>query len=179
MVFISHSRGDPNLDFFHKVFSGLKTKAVWMEFEDIKPPPYQSIKNFVNQSDAVFVLLSEPLLRKLHTASWISFEIGLAANWQSPYILPRLLKDRIDVYVFEPYQQPIDYAVPYCTYYMLYNGTIEELKFLRQLIERAPLHGMGVSVKCPYENCKIEFKLLSDITEFRCPSCRRRIYLTD
>lgn len=149
-----------------------------MEFEDIKPPPYQTIKNFVNESDALFVLLSEQLLRKSHTASWVSFEIGLAANWRSPYLIPRIIQDRIDVYVFEPYQNPIDYAVPYCTYYTLYSGSIEEIKFLRKLIENAPFHNMGVPLKCPYDNCGIEFKLLTDIIEFKCPSCRRTVKRT-
>lgn len=177
-VFISHSKDDPNLDFFHRVFSGLKTKAVWMEFEEIKPPPHQTIKNFVNQSDALFVLLSEPLLRKLYTANWVSFEIGLAANWRSPYLIPRIIQDRIDVYVFEPYQNPVDYAVPYCTYYMLYTGSVEELKFLRKLIENAPFHNMGIPIKCPYEGCSIEFKLLTDLNEFKCPACRRMMKRT-
>jgi len=144
-----------------------------MEFEDITPPPYQSIKNFVNQSDAIFVLLSRSLLQKLHTDNWVSFEIGLAANWRSFYLIPRIFQDRIDVFVFEPSQDPVDYAVPYCTYYMLYSGTTEELKFLRELVQNAPLHNKGIPIKCPYDNCSIEFKLLSDTTEFNCPTCRR------
>jgi len=58
------------------------------------------------------------------------------ANWRSPYIIPRIFRDRIDVYVFEPLQETVEYAVPYCTYYMLYTRTMEELKFLRKLIKK-------------------------------------------
>jgi len=176
-VFISHSKNDPRLDFFHRVFSGLNTKAVWMEFEGIRPPAYQSIKNFVNASNALFVLLSSPLLdiRKRHTANWVSFEIGLAANWRSTYIIPRMMQDRIDVYVFEPLEEPIDFAVPYCTYYMPYTDSIENLQFLRELIQDAPYHNKGEPVKCPYPKCQVEFKLLTDVENFVCPTCRQGI----
>jgi len=135
----------------------------------------RQIRVAVRASEAVFVLLSRPLLRKLHSGSWVSFEIGLAANWRSPYLIPMIPQDRIDVYVFEPHAEPVDYAVPYCTYYMLYHGTVEQLKFLKKLIENAPQHNMGIPVKCPFNDCSIEFKLLTDVSEFKCPTCRRGI----
>lgn len=176
-VFISHSKDDSRLSFFHKVFSGLHTKAVWMEFEGIQPPAYQSIKNFVNESNALFVLLSSPLLdiNKRHTANWVSFEIGLAANWRSSFLIPKLLQDRIDVYVFEPLEEPIDFAVPYCTYYMFYTDSNEHLQFLRELLQDAPYHNKGEPVKCPHPKCKVEFKILNAIEDFVCPTCRRGI----
>ena len=180
-VFISHSKDDPNLDFFHKVFSGLNTKAVWMEFEDIHPPAAQSIKFHVNNSNALFVLLSKPLLdlTKRHTANWVSFEIGLAANYRSPYIIPMFTQDHLDVYVFEPHDEQIDFAVPYCTYYMIYDKSLTHLKFLKELIDYAPNHNKGIHVKCHYNNCKVEFKILSSIDTFVCPTCRRRITKTN
>ena len=176
-VFISHSKDDRRLDFFHRVISGLHTKAVWMEFENIKPPAYQSIKDFVNESNALFVLLSSQLLdpARRHTANWIAFEIGLAANWRSHFLIPRITQDRIDVYVFEPSDEPVDFCVPYCTYYMQYSGSEGELRFLRELIENAPFHNKGIPIKCPYGDCQIEFKLLTDIENFVCPTCRRGI----
>lgn len=176
-VFISHSKDDRRLDFFHKVFSGLHTKAVWMEFENIQPPAYQSIKNFVNRSNALFVLLSSQLLEleRRHTANWVAFEIGLAANWRSQFLIPRIIQDRIDVYVFEPYDEPVNFSVPYCTYYMPYSGSDEEIKFLRELIQNAPYHNKGTPVKCPYPHCRIEFKLLTDTENFVCPTCRKGI----
>lgn len=179
-VFISHSKDDPRLDFFHKVFSGLRTKAVWMEFERIEPPAYQSIKNFVNQSNALFILLSNPLLsiEKRHTANWVSFEIGLAANWRSPHLIPKILQDRIDVYVFEPLEEPVDFAVPYCTFYMLYSDSTGDLQFLRELIQTAPQHNKGVPTKCPWPNCQVEFWLLTDVEEFVCPTCRQGVRMT-
>jgi hypothetical protein len=148
-----------------------------MEFENIKPPAYQSIKDFVNGSNALFVLLSPQLLEpaRRHTANWIAFEIGLAANWRSHFLIPRITQDRIDVYVFEPFDEPVDFCVPYCTYYMQHSGSEGELRFLRELIENAPFHNKGIPIKCPYADCQIEFKLLADIENFVCPTCRRGI----
>lgn len=159
------------------MFSGLHTKAVWMEFENIQPPAYQSIKNLVNGSNALFVLLSPQLLEldRRYTANWVAFEIGLAANWRSHFLIPRITQDRIDVYVFEPLDEPIDFPIPYCTYYMPYDGSSEELTFLKELIQDAPYHNRGIPVKCPYDNCKIEFKLLKDIEHIVCPTCRQGI----
>jgi len=179
-VFVSHNKDDPNLDFFHRIFSGINTKAIWMEFENIIPPPYESIRKEVNQSNAIFVLLSEPLLNKPHTSNWVSFEIGLAANYRSPAVpyRPQLFKQiGLDVYVFEPFQTHVNFAVPYCTYYMLYEGNIEELKLLKEMIQNAPSHNKGLPVKCQYKDCQVEFKLLSNIEEFYCPTCRRGIEL--
>jgi hypothetical protein len=150
-----------------------------MEFENINPPAYQSIKNFVNSSDALFVLLSNKLvdMTRRHTANWVSFEIGLAANYRSQYAIPMLLQDRIDVYVFEPLEERIDFAVPYCTYYMQYCDSMDNLQFLRELIQLAPNHNKGLQTNCPYDDCKIQFKLLTDTDRFPCPTCRREIFL--
>lgn len=180
-VFISHSKDDPHLDFFHKVFSGLNTSASWMEYEDINPPACQFIKNKLNNSNALFVLLSQPLLdlTKRHTANWVSFEIGLAANYRSPYLIQKIIQDHLDVYVFEPQGEGIDFAVPYCTYYMLYDKSVDQLKFLKELIQNAPNHNKGILVKCPYKDCQIEFKILNKIEKFVCPTCRKEVVTTN
>ena len=175
-VFISHSKDDPNLDFFHRIFSGMKTRSVMMEFEKITPPSYEIIRRKVNESDAVWVLLSDYLLERLHTNNWVSFEIGLAANRQKsifPLYPPQI---GIEVYVFESLGRQIDFPVPYCNYYMPYEGNREELKFLRNVIKAAPYLGkIGTPVRCPYPDCNIKFKLLRDAKQFICPACRKRI----
>ncbi len=181
-VFISHSKDDPRLGFFHKVFSGVSTKADWMEYEDIMPPPFLSIKNKINQCDALFVILSEYLEERLHTANWVAFEIGLAANHMviPPYpasIFP--VPKGMDVYVFEPIDNPINFAVPYCTYYARYNPSdIGQIKALKRIVELAPNHNSGSVIKCPYPNCQLEFKLLSNDPQFNCPACKKEIELT-
>ena len=176
-VFISHSKDDPNLDFFHRVFSGITTRSVWMEFEEIASPPYETIKRKVNESDAIWVLLSRYLLRRAHTNNWVSFEIGLASNRPRLAFLPLTLPQTgIDIYVFEPSSSPVDFPVPCCNFYMPYEGSTEELIFLKKVVEAAPYLGNApIPVRCPYSECGIEFKLLKDIRRFICPACRGRI----
>ena len=175
-VFISHSKDDPNLDFFHKVFSGIATESIWMEFENITPPPYAYIMDKVNQCDAVFVLLSDYILSQPHTHNWVSFEIGLAANNQSSAFPSPFGQGGLDVFVFEPQSKKVNFAVPYCTYYMLYDSErIDEIQFLQDLILGAPNHKKGYETQCPYDDCRLNFKLLNEIEEFVCPSCRRDI----
>ena len=176
-VFISHSKNDPNLDFFHKVFSGIRTESKWMELEDITYPPWESIRWEINQSDALFVLLSAPLKELSHIRNWVSFEIGLAANYRKPALLPVPQSIGLDIYVFEPIDIEVEFPVPCCTYYMLYGKTVEEIKFLQEMIRDAPFHNKGAPIKCPNDDCQIEFKLLTDINEFRCPACRKGLVI--
>lgn len=165
-VFISHSKDDPNLNFFYKIFAGLNTKGVWMEFEHMSSPPCNQIKKNINQSDAIFVLLSEQLLEKQHTTNWVAFEIGLACN--SAF-------RRVDVYVFEPMSMKFDFPVPFCNYYMPYEGRSEEIIFLKELIQIAPYHQKGLPIICPHDGCHIGFGLLKNIKTIKCPACRRGI----
>lgn len=175
-VFISHSKDDPNLDFFHKVFSAVQTKAVWMEFEEIEAPPYISIRDNVNRSDAVFVLLSEHLVSRQYTNNWVSFEVGLAANFKRLKVSPKATQARLglDVWVFEPLDRNISFAVPYCTYYMRYEPNLPTLKRLRLALEEAPSHVLGVPATCHWDGCKLSFNYLTRSYEkpFNCPACR-------
>ena len=178
-VFVSHSRYDPNLDFFHKIFSGLQTESVWMEFEDISPPPFLFIRDNVNKSDALFVLLSKYLVDRQHTNNWVSFEVGLAANREKCNVIPGIAQRELglDVWVFEPVDEDIGFAVPYCTYYMRYKPTVEALKWLRDRLRGDTSTRFGVSVTCPYDDCKISFNYLSRFytDSLNCPACRRGI----
>jgi len=183
VVFVSHSKYDPNLDFFHKVFSGLQTKSVWMEFEDIAPPPSLFVRDAVNKSDALFVLLSRYLVDKQHTNNWVSFEVGLAANCKKANISPEYAhkEQGLDIWVFEPLNEDISFAVPYFTYYMRYEPTMERLKWLRDILSGDTTTGrFGVPVTCPHEDCKITFNYLSRFytDSLKCPACRNVIHFS-
>ncbi len=181
-VFISHSKDDPNLAFFQNLFSQLKAKSVWMEFENISSPPFVSIRDMVNQSDAIFVLLSNYLIERPYTNNWVSFEIGLAAN-------SNLYKDKdgklkalgLDVWVFEPMDKNISYSVPYCTHYMKYQTIPEEVRSLRDRLEaRSSDYEVGVRIICPNKDCGLSFVYLSAHTKkLTCPACRKEMKLTD
>ena len=167
-VFISHSRYDSNLDFFHKIFSALPIESVWMEFEDIQPPPYLSIKDNVNRSDALFVLLSQHIVDKQHTNNWVSFEVGLATN------------RKCEIYVFEPLDENVNFAVPYFTHYMRYRTTENILKWLRDGLRDGSIVRYGVPITCPHNDCLIQFNYLSRFytDSYYCPACRREVHFT-
>ena len=170
-VFISHSKDDPNLDFFHKILSALPTEAVWMEFEDMEAPPYLSIRRKVNSSDAIFVLLSEHLVHRQHTNNWVSFEIGLAGNRKSGE------SEGLDVWVFEPMGEDISFAVPYCTFYVKYKTPLASLKRLKEMLKYKYPANLGIELVCPSDNCRMTFRYLgSSVTHvLNCPACRKDV----
>ena len=171
-VFVSHSRKDPNLPFFLEAIAASPLKGVFMEFENIDLPWWKPIKEQVAASVAAFVLLSKPLEELKHTQNWIDFEVGLSCA-----------EDK-QVWVFEPQGQEVEFAVPYCTYYCIYNpkepSEVKRVKWYNDMysgvigpatgLYRAPL------ATCPRENCRLEFHMMmmGDAESFRCPSCRTR-----
>jgi len=152
---------------------------MWMEFEDVTAPPYLSIRDNVNKSDALFVLLSEHLVDKQHTNNWVSFEVGLAANQERPETNGKAMHSPfgLDIYVFEPLDQHIDFAVPYFTHYMRYPTTEAAFKWLRDRLRDGSLARSGFSISCAWEDCKITFDYLSRFytDSYYCPACRREV----
>ena len=154
-----------------------------MELEDIKPPPWQTIKEYVARSVATFVLLSKPLegLRYGHTRNWIDFEVGLSCAEGKP------------VWVCEPQGQEVEFAVPHCTHYCIYDPTeLSEVKRVKGYIDMysggvvGPAGHIGPaytllkaqSARCAKDDCQLEFHVMfkSKVDSFRCPSCRTRLY---
>ena len=90
-IFVSYSKEDPNIDFFHGAFSGAQVGAVWMGMEDPRAPPRATIKEKITLSRAVFAALSRPLLDSFHrhTQNWIDFEVGLACPAKQARMGPR------------------------------------------------------------------------------------------
>lgn len=183
-VFISHSKDDPNLEFFHKVFSGLPIESIWMEFEEIEPPPFLSIRDKVNRSDALFVLLSEYLVDRRYTSNWCSFEVGLAANRERLNVAPKDAQAKLglDVWVFEPLGKDISFAVPYCTHYVRYQPGTDSIKLLKDILRYEFTGKLGVTLTCPWDECKLSFKYFGFPTYFvspayslNCPACRRDV----
>lgn len=109
-IFISHSQKDVEiLNYFNNIFDGAPIKAILAEFERYERPPWTAIKNWVNESSAVFLLLGPNLRGSVFTSNWVSFEVGLACQARKP------------IWVFEHVKDPVDFPVPYLTNYMLYD----------------------------------------------------------
>ena len=170
-IFVSHSSRDPNLKLFLKAFAVTHVKAEVVKFENIITLPWwKTIKEKVAASVATFVLLSKPLEKLKHTQDWIDFEVGLSCA-----------EDK-QVWVFEPQGQEIKFLVPYCTYYCIYDPTEPydaEVKRLKWYIEMyagetsSKTLWTAPSVTCPRDDCLLEFRVMSNVDSFRCPSCRK------
>jgi hypothetical protein len=173
-IFLSHSRDDADIrDYFLKIFGlvGFKGKAV--EFENVPPPPWIYIKEEIEKSRALFLLLGENVVdRGIYTQNWISFEVGLACQMGKP------------IWVFEPDDREVLFPVPFFNYYVNYNlGNKESLMRIKTIIEEyakikpdETFHPDSAIIKCPCANCGLDFKIPMDQIPRRvtCPACRQK-----
>jgi len=210
VIFISHSKRDEQLvQNLQTILINVGHTPIIEEFipESLKEPiPYEEIRKNVGLSNAVFLFLTDEVVRTEYTKNWVTFEDTVASDRYIP------------VFVFERNGFPIHYPIPYVTDYMLFDPyTIEDLLNIQKLAkdigtippkwittgfgalvgaifgplgiaigglggwllgpERKPPIP-GIRIKCPHENCKIEFNYWSlNITYFSCPSCRQSIEL--
>lgn len=125
-IFISHSKEDKDLrDFFSNAFAGTKVKVIFEEFEKIfrgEITPKQIAKDIEN-SKAVFVILSQNVQNIPHTRDWVGWEAGVA-------------KGR-DIWIFEPYSQlgEISVVTPYLRHYVIFDTNDAWLGYMRTIIE--------------------------------------------
>jgi hypothetical protein len=109
-IFISHSRRDAEtVAAFCNIFARTQLRAVFLEFENYLIPPWTQIKNEVQQASAVFLLLSPELNSSNFTQNWVSYEVGLACMSNKP------------VWVYEQWQNPVKFPVPYLTDYIVFD----------------------------------------------------------
>ena len=180
-IFVSHSRYDTQIrKEFSEVFAVAKgAYPIYMEFEEIYPPAWNSIKGKVSSSQALFVLLGPNIQKTIHTQNWVAFEVGLACAFEK------------EVWVFEQDGSNVEFPIPYLTDYMIYNlEDKNHFEYVRSVIKgygkpipRFPLNvdhltkrgiPTGVHVTCSHENCVTSYYLHTDIQSFICPSCRQR-----
>lgn len=205
-IFISHSRSDAELvDAIRKVLENVDHTAIIEEFianEDKNQPPFEEIRNRVEICDIVFLFLTDNVVSKEHTKSWVMFEVGLAA------------KDRKKLYVFERSGVPIEYPIPYLTDYMIFDkdNTSDILDIQTLAKKTGKIHpgilgaGGGAlaglvagpigiligalaggaigatfaqqSFKTKCENCGIEFNYHSlKYSRIKCPACRKMMII--
>ena len=125
-IFISHSGKDKDLrDFFSNAFAGTKVKVIFEEFEEIfrgKVTSEQIAKDIEN-SKAVFVILSQSVQNIPHTRDWVVWEAGVAKGK--------------DIWVFEPYSQlgEISVATPYLRHYVIFDTNDYWFGYIRSIIE--------------------------------------------
>ena len=113
IIFISHSKRDEQLvQNIQTILINVGHTPIIEEFipESMKEPiPNEEIRKNVQQSDAVFLFLTDEIVRTKYTENWVIYEVGLASDRQIP------------VFVFERKGFPIHYPIPYITDYMVFD----------------------------------------------------------
>jgi hypothetical protein len=133
-IFVSHSQKDKDiLTYFDRVFARTGVKSVCMEFEKMRSPEWQDIKENVEYSDAVFLLLGPNVQGSIHTQNWIAFEVGLSCAFGK------------EVWVFEQEDSDVEFPIPYLTDFMMYNPhKSETFGYVRNVIGSLRKRNQGV-----------------------------------
>lgn len=182
-LFMSHTKLDKKFcDKFDTVVARVGIKVFRSELEKIEPPAWKTIKEQIEASRAVFLLVGEKLVEAQamsetskktrgkwkHTQNWIAYELGLACE------------KGIDVWVMCDGVK-INFPVPYLNNYAIYGiNTKAQFDYWRTVLEdykRGASYPIGEgdrSLTCPYETCRAEFNLHSMVYkegEIICPTC--------
>lgn len=125
-IFVSHSGRDRALvSFFSKAFASTKVKAIFEEFEKILKGKITSSKitKDIENSNAVFVILSQNVQSIPHTRDWVVWETGVAKNR--------------DIWIFEPYSHlgKISVITPYLKHYVIFEPNDSYLGYIKRIIE--------------------------------------------
>jgi len=198
-IFLSHSQHDYNVvNIFKSAFNGSDVYPILMEYEKFSNPPWLAIKNNIENSRALFVLLSNNLKISDYTQNWVSYEVGIAVEANK------------EVWVFEDINNQVIFPLPQVHHYMLYSSShVESLEYLKTIIRSYALNAngavvggllsliafsnpivaiigaaigsqinipnrpVGTRITCPYVNCGITFQYHNMVTTIKCPSCRQ------
>jgi hypothetical protein len=177
-IFISHSADDHEINrFFRDAFDDTVVEPVMMEnkkWSRGNEANWMWIKKEIQNSGALFVLLTKSVVSKIQTQNWMSFEIGVAAAFQKP------------VYVFN--EEEVNFPMPYLNHYfpnrtsvpsrssgdlVNFSGILDELK------AKSLLQGLIKNPKFVYEDkmyqchtCKTIFSYWKIEDSFYCPCCK-------
>ncbi len=175
-VFESHTKLDSEFcDVFDRACARVGIDAFRSEYESIELPAWQTIRNELRQSKALFLLVGKSLIdaQKTHssdweyTQNWISYEIGIASQLG------------IDVWVLCD-EVKINFPVPYLNNYVPYTIRKEEnfKKFVSVLQDYANGKKYGLdstdAVTCPWEECSISYNFDATVPKggkIVCPCC--------
>lgn len=205
-IFISHSREDTDLlDELDRVFGKVGLKQYRASFEDQIPPVSKNLKNQINESRGMFVVLGRRAQAQTHTMIWIGWEAGIA------------IQAGIPVWIVNDIKSNVELPIPSFTDYVLWDSQDDEQKrTLRDVIHSEFVDGEPSSpsdyekpgkveegigftsnrnranvreswvvshlrgIECPYEGCGERYAIrFEGPIEFNCPACRRAIILDD
>ena len=146
-IFLSHSKSDSSIiNVFRNAFDGTEVKPTLMEYENFPNPPWSTIKNSIETSSALFVLLSNNLKISDYTQNWVSYEVGVADE------------ARKEIWVFEDINNQAIFPLPKVSHYMLYSPYHQDsLNYLKTIIRSYALNiggavGLGLLSLIAFSN---------------------------
>ncbi|MCJ7791124.1 MAG: hypothetical protein MUP49_01715 [Dehalococcoidia bacterium] len=175
-VFESHTKLDSEFcDVFDRACARVGIDAFRSEYESIEPPAWQTIRNELRQSKALFLLVGKALInaQKTHssdweyTQNWISYEIGIASQLG------------IDVWVLCD-EVEINFPVPYFNNYIPYSirreNNFKSFVSVLQNYANGKKYGLddAYAITCPYSDCSITYNLHARVPKggkVLCPCC--------
>lgn len=198
-IFLSHSQRDAEIiQIFSNAFNDTKVVPILMEYEKFTNPPWKEIKNRIQNSSALFVLLGPNIQYSEYTKHWIIYEIGIADSFNK------------QIWIFEDVRNEVFFPIPHVNHYVLYDQfQSESLNYLQEIIKSyatnpygalgglllgaavsinpivalaglligsklgIPSKPLGIRLTCPYEDCRITFEFYHSNRDLTCPSCRR------
>ena len=187
-LFLSHTKLDENFcNRFDRAAAREGIKIYRSEFEEIESPPWKTIKNEIEKSNALFLIVGNELIQAQEksdlyaherekwkfTQNWISYEVGVACQ------------KGIDVWVVCD-SLDINFPVPYVTNYEIHGLQAEGelLNWYRNVFKTyndGSSYPLGVffnkfRIACPYETCGTIvnfFSIMPIGSTTKCPSCLR------
>jgi hypothetical protein len=186
-LFISHTKRDEDFcDRFESMTARVGGLRVFRsEFEQVESPAWKTIKEAIDKSTAIFLLVgkelvkaqkiaeSDPASREVwkYTHNWIAYEVGLACQQGK------------DVWVICD-DIEINFPVPYLTHYEvkgINRSDSSSIKFWKNILDgyvktkkiKPPAF---FQITCPYDKCKAFYELRTGIVEkgsITCPTCLR------
>ena len=126
-IFISHSSKDTDFkNLFSNAFAGANVRAIYEEFEKILSKKITSMKvaKDIENSKAIFVILSQNVQDSSHTRDWVVWETGAA-----------VAKNK-DIWIFEPVSQfgNISIVTPHLRHYVIFDTSEPFFMYLRKII---------------------------------------------
>ena len=181
-VFVSHTKRDEEYcDVFDRACARVGVRAFRSEFEMIRLPALETIRDAIRKSRALFLLVGKELVSAQalhdsaweHTQNWIAYEIGVACQRE------------IDVWVICD-DVEINFPVPYLNNYI--PTSLRHRNTFDYLVTILHMYGKGMKtmfpdpecvIGCPYEaDCKAIYNLPLRIQpggRIVCPQCLREI----
>ncbi len=177
-IFVSHSSRDSNgIDFLRSLCTATGVKAHFYSWDGVNPPHGRTIRERIEESDSLFVLLSPELEDNDASIAWVGFEVGVAVGLARPvWVLERQMDSNHPPIVKIP--------VPGLTGYLERPGSLKQAQTepFFSLVSEA---GLGVPKRpeggpirrmmCPRDECQAEYYAFFVGGNLYCPICRKLI----